>query len=286
MVTCAAAAPPLRLLAQQREEEARRQAQEEQAEEEEEEVRARHPAGPSLPEGGCGVPGPSLGQAGLTALWGQAGLTALCAAPAPAGVPQEDSSEYETDDEDEAAGRLLKPVFVPKHARDVGWVSGRAAEGILTGEHGGALRCGRLSRVVCAQTVAEKAAVDAEEEQAVVKEKARKEARKVRSCRKGGAACRAPRCHGRGWCGTRAAVGGAATARGRSWRRLNPFRPLTLAWRGAQEETKALLAEQVAAESAAAAAAAAAKSAGADEVDTDDDEEPVQVGGLGFWPVR
>jgi hypothetical protein len=35
---------------------------------------------------------------------------------------QEEESEYETDVEDEEAGRrLLKPVFVPKVAREVRW---------------------------------------------------------------------------------------------------------------------------------------------------------------------
>lgn len=52
------------------------------------------------------------------------------------GGTQDDSSEYETDSEEEGGvggGRLLKPVFVPKHARDVsggrvtkGWADGRA----------------------------------------------------------------------------------------------------------------------------------------------------------------
>ena len=32
---------------------------------------------------------------------------------------QEDSSEYETDSDDEGGRRLLKPVFVPKVAREV-----------------------------------------------------------------------------------------------------------------------------------------------------------------------
>ncbi|KAG2424810.1 hypothetical protein HXX76_014232 [Chlamydomonas incerta] len=99
---------------------------------------------------------------------------------------EEESSEYETDDEDDGpGGRLLKPVFVPKHARD---------------------------------TVAERTALEEEEEAVVEKDKARKAARK--------------------------------------------------------EETKAILAEQMALE-AAAAAAAAAGPAGLADIDTDDDEEPV-----------
>ncbi|KAG2429704.1 hypothetical protein HYH02_013961 [Chlamydomonas schloesseri] len=59
---------------------------------------------------------------------------------------EEESSEYETDDEDDGpGGRLLKPVFVPKHARD---------------------------------TVAERTAQEEEEEAAAEKEKARKMERK------------------------------------------------------------------------------------------------------------
>ncbi|KAG2488247.1 hypothetical protein HYH03_013237 [Edaphochlamys debaryana] len=59
---------------------------------------------------------------------------------------EEESSEYETDDEDDGpGGRLLKPVFVPKHARD---------------------------------TVAEKAAMEAEEEDAYRRDKQRLESRK------------------------------------------------------------------------------------------------------------
>ncbi|PNW83267.1 hypothetical protein CHLRE_05g232950v5 [Chlamydomonas reinhardtii] len=59
---------------------------------------------------------------------------------------EEESSEYETDDEDDGpGGRLLKPVFVPKHARD---------------------------------TVAERAALEEEEEAVVEKDRARKAARK------------------------------------------------------------------------------------------------------------
>ncbi|KXZ46231.1 hypothetical protein GPECTOR_45g101 [Gonium pectorale] len=109
---------------------------------------------------------------------------------------EEESSEYETDDEEEdgPGGRLLKPVFVPKHARD---------------------------------TVAERQALEEEEEAAAASEKARKESRK--------------------------------------------------------EETKAILAEQMALE-AAAAAAAAAGPAGVDDIDTDDEEESEKA--FDTWKAR
>ena len=111
---------------------------------------------------------------------------------------QEDESEYETDSDDEEDGRrLLKPVFVPKQAREVGHMGGHM--GVIVDIEASFTCFVYCGACFCLsdphfhmQTIAEREALEREDEEVAEKEKRRLLERKVSGrriwgCQEGGA---------------------------------------------------------------------------------------------------